>query len=351
MDVTGEGRRFLEELGRRCGYEEKMLVKLDEPTSERYGKLPSQRSLEEHLKYGVIVIDKPAGPTSHEVVAWAKRLLGVRKAGHGGTLDPRVTGVLPVALERMTKIVGLVMHSEKEYVCLMQLHRPVAPDVLRRAVGEFVGEIYQRPPLRSNVKRAVRRRKVREIEIIEQEGQLVLMRVVSDAGTYMRKLCWDIGLLLGTGAHMRELRRTRSGPFDEKDIVRMQELSEAVHAYRSEGREDLLRKVVLPGERLCCSLPKIALRDTAVESIVHGAKLAAPGVALVSNRVRRGENVALFTQKGELVAIAKALMGAEEILGAERGVVAEPARVVMEPRLYPRAWRRGEGGWSSSPQR
>ncbi|MCX8165121.1 MAG: RNA-guided pseudouridylation complex pseudouridine synthase subunit Cbf5 [Acidilobaceae archaeon] len=351
MDVTAEGRKFLQELGKRCGYEEKMLVKFDEPTSEKYGKLPSQRSLEEHLKYGVVVIDKPAGPTSHEVVAWAKRLLGVSKAGHGGTLDPRVTGVLPVALERMTKVVGLVMHSEKEYVCLMQLHKPIAFEELKRAVGEFVGEIYQRPPLRSNVKRAVRRRRIHEIEIIEQEERLVLMRVVSDAGTYMRKLCWDIGLLLGTGAHMRELRRTRSGPFDERDLVRMHELSEAVYAYRSEGREDLLRKAVLPGERLCCSLPKIALRDTAVESVVNGAKLAAPGVALVSNRVRGGEKVALFTQKGELVAIARALMGAEEILEAERGIVAEPLRVVMEPHLYPRAWRKGEGRWSSSSLR
>lgn len=351
MDVTGEGRRFLTELGERCGYEEKMLVRLDEPTSERYGKLPSQRTLEEHLRYGVVVIDKPAGPTSHEVVAWTKRLLGVGKAGHGGTLDPKVTGILPVALERMTRIVGLVMHSEKEYVCLMQLHRPVTQEALEKAVGEFLGEIYQRPPLRSNVKRAVRRRKIREIEVIERQGQLVLMRVVSDAGTYMRKLCWDIGLLLGTGAHMRELRRTRSGPFDEREAVRMQELSEAVHAYRSEGREDLLRRAVLPGERLCCSLPKMVLRDTAVESVVSGAKLAAPGVALVSDKVRRGERVALFTQKGELVAIAKAVMGAEEVLEAGRGVVAEPLRVVMEPGLYPRAWKRGEGGWTSSPQR
>ncbi|MCX8195497.1 MAG: RNA-guided pseudouridylation complex pseudouridine synthase subunit Cbf5 [Acidilobaceae archaeon] len=344
MDVTAEGRKFLEGLSRECGFEERLLVKLDEPTSEKYGRLPWQRPIEEHIKYGVINLDKPAGPTSHEVVAWAKRLLGVKKAGHGGTLDPHVTGVLPVALEKMTKVVGLVMHSEKEYVCVMQLHKAVAEEELRRATEEFVGEIYQRPPLRSNVKRAVRVRRIHKIEILEREGRLVLMRVTSDAGTYMRKLCWDIGLLLGVGAHMRELRRVRSGPFGEKDIVRMQELSEAVYAYRVEGREDLLRRAVLPGERLCCALPKVALRDTAVESIVSGAKLAAPGVALVSDRVRRGEKVALFSLKGELVGVARALMDAEEILSAERGIVAETLRVVIEPGTYPRAWKRGEKG-------
>jgi predicted rRNA pseudouridine synthase len=245
----------------------------------------------------------------------------------------------------MTKLIGYVMHSSKEYVCVMQLHRHVAEEDLRRVLREFTGTIYQRPPLRSSVKRSVRRRNVYEIELLEYSGSMALMRVSCDAGTYMRKLCWDIGLMLGVGAHMRELRRIRTGPFTENlNLTRLQELSEAVYAWRSEGREDLIRRAILPGEVLVCQMPKIVLRDTAVESIVNGAKLAAPGVAMVSNRVRKGELVALLTLKGELVAVGRSLMDYNEVLEASRGIVVEPVRVVLEPGLYPRAWKRGEQG-------
>lgn len=243
----------------------------------------------------------------------------------------------------MTKLIGYVMHSSKEYVCVMQLHKPVAEEDLRRVLREFTGTIYQRPPLRSSVKRSIRKRSIYELELLEYNGLYALIRVNCDAGTYMRKLCWDIGLVLGVGAHMRELRRTRTGPFTESmNLVRLQDLSEAVYVWRSEGREELLRKVIMPGEVLVCSMPKIVLRDTAVESIVNGAKLAAPGVALVSNRVKRGDLVALMTLKGELVAVGRSLMDYNEILEASRGIVVEPVRIVMEQGLYPRTWGRGE---------
>jgi predicted rRNA pseudouridine synthase len=241
----------------------------------------------------------------------------------------------------MTKLIGYVMHSSKEYVCVMQLHKPVSEEDLRRVLREFKGTIYQKPPLRSSVKRVVRKRNIYEIELLEYTGSTALIRVSCDAGVYMRKLCWDVGLMLGVGAHMRELRRTRTGPFTENlNLVRLQELSEAIYAWRSEGREDLLRKTIMPGEVLVCQMPKVVLRDTAVESIVNGAKLAAPGVAMVSDKVRRGELVALLTLKGELVAVGKALADYNEILGMDKGIVVEPVRVILEPGLYPRAWRK-----------
>ncbi len=245
----------------------------------------------------------------------------------------------------MTKLIGYVMHSSKEYVCVMQLHKPVPEDELRSVLREFKGTIYQKPPLRSSVKRSVRKRSIYELELLEYTGSRALIRVSCDAGVYMRKLCWDIGLMLGVGAHMRELRRIRTGPFTENlNLVRLHDLSEAVYAWKSEGREDLLRKMIMPGEILVCQLPKIVLRDTAVESIVNGAKLAAPGIAMVSDKVRRGELVALLTLKGELVAVGRALLDYNEILVAERGIMVEPIRVVLEPSLYPRAWKRGEKG-------
>ncbi|MEM0366371.1 MAG: RNA-guided pseudouridylation complex pseudouridine synthase subunit Cbf5 [Acidilobaceae archaeon] len=343
LDVTKAGRDFIESLGRFCGFSERFIVKFDESTSEKFGWIPYLRPIDKYIRYGVINLDKPPGPTSHEVVAWVKKLLGLSKAGHGGTLDPRVTGVLPIALENVTKIIGLVMHSSKEYICVMQLHKPVLYDYFIRVVREFTGVIYQKPPLRSSVKRSIRRRTIYSIDVLEFNGRFALLRVECDAGTYMRKLCWDIGLVLGVGAHMRELRRTRTGVFSENtNLVRLQDLSEAVYRFKFEGSDDLLRKVTMPGEFLVCSLPKIILRDTAVESIVHGAKLAAPGVALVSDKVKRGDTVALLSLKGELVAIGRALMDSNSIVEASKGIVVEPLRVVMEPGLYPKAWRRGE---------
>ncbi|WP_241759712.1 RNA-guided pseudouridylation complex pseudouridine synthase subunit Cbf5 [Aeropyrum pernix] len=253
-----------------------------------------------------------------------------------------MTGVLPVALERMTRIIGTVMHSSKEYVCVMQLHRPVEEDRLREVLKLFEGEIYQKPPLRSSVKRALRTRRVFRIELLEYTGKYALLRVDCEAGTYMRKLCWDIGLVLGVGAHMRELRRIRTGPFSEDSglMVRLDDVAYAVIRWREEGKDDLLRRVVIPGEYSVCHIPKVLVRDSAVESLTHGAQLAAPGVAAVEEGVEKGGMVALMTLKGELIGLGKALASAQEMLEAERGIVVSPTRIIMERGLYPRMWKR-----------
>jgi len=249
----------------------------------------------------------------------------------------------------MTRVVGSVVHSIKEYVCVMQLHKPVDEDMLREVVSGFTGRIYQRPPVRSSVKRSLRVKRVEEIELLEYDGRYALLRVVSEAGTYMRKLCWDMGLVLGVGAHMRELRRTRTGPFHEdRNLVRLQDVVEALYRLREEGRDDLLRRVVLPGEFSVCHLPKVVVRDTAVESIVHGASLAVPGIVKLHEDIKPGDTVALLTMKGELVALATAEMSSERILEERRGIAFKPERVILEPGLYPRAWGRksqaGGGG-------
>ncbi|MEM5873872.1 MAG: RNA-guided pseudouridylation complex pseudouridine synthase subunit Cbf5 [Acidilobaceae archaeon] len=256
-----------------------------------------------------------------------------------------------MALERATKIIGLLMHSSKEYVCVMQLHEDVSEDELKKAFNEFRGRIYQRPPLRSSVKRAIRVKTIYELEVLEKRGKYGVFRVTSDPGTYIRKLCWDIGLVLGVGAHMRELRRTRTGPIKEDlGLVKLQDLSEAVYLWKTENREDAIRKVVYPAEYLVCSLPKVVLRDSAVESIVNGARLAVPGIAMVSDRVRRGDIVALLTLKGELVALGRAVMSAEAMLSLERGIAVEPERVVLEPGIYPRMWKRSRSAKSSTEE-
>ncbi|GAB6148773.1 RNA-guided pseudouridylation complex pseudouridine synthase subunit Cbf5 [Stetteria hydrogenophila] len=251
-----------------------------------------------------------------------------------------------MALHRMTRVVGSVVHSSKEYVCVMQLHRPVEEERLREALRLFEGRIYQRPPLRSSVKRSLRVKRVDEIELLEYDGErYALLRIACEAGTYMRKICWDVGLVLGVGAHMRELRRTRTGPFSEaRGLVTLQEVSEALYRLRVDGKDDLLRRVVLPGEYSVCHLPKVVVRDTAVESLVHGASLAVPGVVMLHEDIKRGETVAVLTLKGELVALAEAVMTSEEVMQEERGEAFKLKRVVLEPGLYPRAWKQRRKG-------
>jgi len=222
----------------------------------------------------------------------------------------------------------------------MQLHKPVDEEKLRNVLSEFTGVIYQKPPVRSSVKRAIRRKRINSIELIEYTGKYALLRVDCEAGTYMRKLCWDIGLVLGVGAHMRELRRTRTGPFHEdKSLVRLHDVAEALYRFRVEGKDDLLRRYVLPGEFTVCHLPKVVLRDTAVESVVHGAILAVPGIARLHEGISKGDLVALLTLKGELIGLARALMSTQEVMELEKGEAFKPERIIMEPNLYPRAWK------------
>lgn len=255
-----------------------------------------------------------------------------------------MTGVLPVGLANSTKVIGNVIHSVKEYVMVIQLHGDVAEQDLRRVAGYFRGEIYQRPPLRSSVKRAIRVRRIHEIEVLEVRGRFALIRVLSDPGTYMRKLAHDIGLLLGVGAHMRELRRTRTGPYREDEtLVRLQDVSEALLLWRSNGDERYLRRIVLPVETSIAHLPKIMILDTAVDAIAHGANLAAPGVARLTRDIAKGSTVAILTLKGELVALGTAMYSSGEIARMEKGIVAKTRRVVMPPGVYPSTWRHGKG--------
>ena len=251
-----------------------------------------------------------------------------------------VTGVLPVALMEATKVLQALLLSGKEYVGVMKLHRDVSEERLRRVMEEFQGEIYQRPPLRASVKRRLRIRKIYWLRLLEMDRRYVLVRVACEAGTYIRKLCADIGEALGTGAHMQELRRTRSGPFTEdENLVRLQDLSDAVYEWKEEGKEEPLRRLIFPMEKALSLLPRIVIRDSAVDAICHGAQLAAPGVLMLDEGIRQGDRVAVFTLKGEAVALSTALVSSEEMLKMRRGLVAKTERVLMKPGTYPKMWK------------
>jgi len=318
-----------------------ILVKSEDETDERFGRKPSERDIEEHIRKGVINLDKPAGPTSHEVTAWVKRILNLDKAGHSGTLDPKVTGLLPIMLEEATKAVDALLTAGKEYVCLMKLHKNMPEKKVEEVFEEFTGEIYQKPSIKSAVKRKTRVRRIYYMEILEIDGKSVLFKVGCEAGTYIRKLCHDIGLALGSGAHMQELRRTRTGPFHEDEtLVTLHDLKDAYVEWKENNDERLLRKAILPMEYALLHIPKIVIRDSAVDALCHGAGLAAPGVLSLEGGIEKGDVVAIFTQKGEVVSLGRALMKSVEILKAATGMVATTDRVFLKPGTYPRAWKK-----------
>lgn len=324
------------------------LVKRAGKTDPAFGMPPEKRSIEAHLRLGAINLDKPSGPTSHEVVAWIKRILSIEKAGHSGTLDPKVSGILPVLLGDATRVMDTLLLAGKEYICIMRIHKPQPRKRILEVCSEFVGTIYQKPPLKSSVVKQLRTRKIYYLEVLEIEEQRVLMRVGCEAGTYMRKLCYDIGLALGTGANMEELRRSKAGPFREDEtLVTLHQVKDAYEVYKETGDEGQLRRVVLPVEAALRHLPRLVISDNAVDAICHGAPLAAPGLLSLETDVIKGDDVAMFTLKGEAVGIAKADMTSQEMLRSENGIVARTERVIMEPGTYPKAWKLAERqSWS-----
>ena len=316
-----------------------MVVLDEEPADQSHGWTPSSRPVKELLDYGLIPLDKPRGPTSHEVVAWTKRLLGVEKAGHSGTLDPPVSGLLPIGLGQATKALSLLLLFPKEYKGVMRIHSSVPKRHLDSLVSEFTGEIFQRPPQRSSVSRQTRSRTIHELELTEPQGNLFLFRVLCESGTYIRKLVYDIGEVLGVGATMVELRRTRVGPIDEKHgLVTLHQLNDAMFRLK-EGDEAPLRKLVMPIEDTLANLGRIVVRDSAVDAVCHGARLGIPGILSISEGVKKDDTVAIMSAKMELVAIGKALLSTDEVHSLHKGLASTTERVIMRAGTYPKLWK------------
>src|SRR5208337_692421 len=300
-----------------------LLTKAEDTTNPKYGHVPSERPAKEYIQYGTINLDKPAGPTSHEVAAWVKKIMQLNAIGHGGTLDPKVTGVLPITLEAATKVVQAFLYSGKEYVCVMKLHGDTQEAQIKQVLTEFEDEIYQRTPLRSSVKRQLRTRRIYFIDYYETDGRNVLFKVGCEAGTYIRKLCFDIGEILGVGAHMQELRRTRSGSFTETSStkVTLHDVAYWFGEWQQKKDPAILHKFVEPMETALALLPKVVVRDSAVDALCHGANLTAPGVLQVDSGISKGSILAVFSLKGEAVALGKALAASNEIVDMKHGAV------------------------------
>jgi len=316
-----------------------ILISPDEKADSTFGFDPNLRPMKDHLSFGFIALDKPQGPTSHEVVAWVRKMLWQERAGHSGTLDPMVSGVLPVGLGNATKALSVLLLGPKEYICVARIHDSVPRELLFGAVNQFIGPIFQKPPQRSSVKRVTRTRTIYELEIMEQVGNLLLLRILCEAGTYIRKLVYDIGEVIGVGATMVELRRTRVCHIVETDLVRLHDLYEAAQIYKEDKGEKKLRELVRPIEYAVSFLKLLKIRDSAVESICQGGQLAIPGIVAMSKGIRKGEMVRIMTMKGEIVAIAEAQLEEADLLKEEHGLATITKRVIMGVGTYPKMWK------------
>jgi predicted rRNA pseudouridine synthase len=288
---------------------------------------------------GIIVIDKPKGPSSHEVAAWVGKMLGCQ-VGHAGTLDPQVSGVLLIMLGNAVRLAPLLLQHDKEYVCLMRLHKDVDRERILKLAEEFTGRLYQRPPRKSAVKRALRIREIRKLEILDTDGRLVLFRVQCDAGTYIRSLCHHMGLAAGAGAHMQELRRTRSGTFGEEGMHTLHDVQDAAVAAR-ESDPGALHAMILSVDAAVPDLPTLVIRDAAIDAVCRGAQLA--GVGVISRKeFRTGDTVAVLSQINEFVCLGRALVPSTAFKPGDPGLVVAPTTVFLQPGIYPRGWTKSD---------
>ncbi|XP_025079580.1 H/ACA ribonucleoprotein complex subunit 4-like [Pomacea canaliculata] len=324
---------------------DKLNVKTNHYTPIPSGSSPLQRDTSEYIRSGFINLDKPSNPSSHEVVAWIKRILRVEKTGHSGTLDPKVTGCLIVCVERATRLVKSQQGAGKEYVCIFRLHKAV--DDERKVVQnleQLTGALFQRPPLISAVKRQLRVRTVYEVKLLEydKERAMGIFWVSCEAGTYIRTMCVHLGLFLGVGGQMQELRRVRSGIQSEKDnMVTMHDVLDAQWVYDNHKDDSYIRRVIKPLEALLTSHKRIIMKDTAVNAVCYGAKIMLPGVLRYEDGIEINDEVVIVTTKGEAIALGIALMTTAVIATCDHGAVAKIKRVIMERDTYPRRWGLG----------
>jgi len=233
-------------------------------------KIKQSKTIQELLEFGIINIDKSFGPTSFNVSDFVRKSLGLRKTSHFGTLDPKVTGVLPIALNRACKLTGYFLGEDKEYVGIMRIHEEIELEKIKKAIKEkFLGKIIQMPPLKSRVKRQNREREIYKFELLEEDNLDILFKVKCQGGTYIRKLIDDLGKYLGIGAHMLELRRINAGIFSEDFIVNLYDFEKAVKEYKN-GNEKLLRKIIIPGEIVSKVYGTIEIKNENLEQIFTG---------------------------------------------------------------------------------
>ncbi|MBT3771754.1 MAG: RNA-guided pseudouridylation complex pseudouridine synthase subunit Cbf5 [Euryarchaeota archaeon] len=307
-------------------------------TDPAHGKAPSERSVEELLAGGIILLDKPFGPTSHQVSAWARDLLGLDKMGHGGTLDPFATGVLPLLAGKAMRMTKSLLTHQKTYIAVLKFSNAVDEDTLVEIMKRLRGRIYNVPPTVSAVKVQVRSRTIHQFELIDIKDNLAVVKIDCDAGTYVRTMARDLGLFIGEEVELTELRRTRSGNYVEQQNLSLSQIADAVWLWKEKQDDSAMRKIIHPLEVMTASMPEIVVKDAAISALAHGAPLARPGIVSASKGVTKGSDVRLMSLKGELIAVAEMIVDSDQLTVMKKGEVAKSVTVIMMPDVYPKGW-------------
>lgn len=307
-------------------------------TDDAFGTVPDERTLEQRLASGFILVDKPAGPTSHQLAAWARDLLGLDRLGHGGTLDPFATGVLPLMAGRCMKITNKILKHKKTYIAVFRFRSMPDEGDLKTTIASMTGRIYNVPPEVSAVKVQVRTRTIHAFELLDVQGNDAIARITCDAGTYIRTMARDMGLMLNTPVSLKELRREESGMFDLNDCVTMDQLADAVWLWKECGQEEALMAIVHPIEKLLVDVPRCQIKDSAVAALAYGAPLLLPGVISIPKGLKKGTELMVASLKEEAVGFVKLKADSNEIVSMESGEIARPSMVLIDTDVYPRRW-------------
>ncbi|CAI6376367.1 unnamed protein product [Macrosiphum euphorbiae] len=322
-----------------------MNVRTNHYTPLPFGSNPLQREIKEYVKAGYINLDKPSNPSSHEVVAWIKRMLKVEKTGHSGTLDPKTSGVLVVCIERATRLVKSQQSSGKEYISVFKLHSPVESILqINKTLESLRGALFQRPPLITAVKRQLRIRTIYENKLLDYDmnANIGVFWIKCEAGTYVRTLCVHMGLMLGTGGQMIELRRNRSGiTSEEEGLATLHDVLDAQWMFENNKDESYLRRVVRPLEGILTNYKRVFIKDSAINAICYGAKIMLPGLLRYDDGIELNMEIVIVSSKGEAVALGVALMTTATISSCDHGILAKIKRVLMDRDTYPRKWGLG----------
>ena len=316
-------------------------VKLSEVSKpSNHGIDPENLSIEQRLASGFILLDKPPGPTSHQIASWVRDLLGLDRLGHGGTLDPFATGVLPLMAGKSMKLTKGILKTDKTYIAVVKFANETSNATLSDVISKLTGRIYNVPPEISAVKVQVRTRKIYSFEVIEASGKQAIVKIACEAGTYIRTIARDMGLLLGYKVELKELRRENSGRFDLADCVTLQEIADAVWLWKECDNPAALQKIIHPTEKLLLDKPYIIVKDSAASALCHGAPLLRPGLVEVSDKLSSGLEVAAFTSKNEIVGIVKMTKSFNELSTETTGEIGKSVMILMEQERYPPQWNK-----------
>lgn len=291
-------------------------------------------SITQLLDSSVIIIDKPPKLSSNEVSALVKKITGAKRSGHAGTLDPEVSGVLPVALGRTTKLLDYISAKDKIYVGIIKFKTLQTTEKILELFQKFEGNIVQTPPKISAVRKVPRTRVIHYIKFLEQDEKRVLFETKTQAGTYVRTLCEDIGKLVG-GARMEELRRIAVGNITEDKAVKMQDLADAIWLWKEKGNPSELFKILLSPEEYLKNYPKIFIKKSAIFSFLNGVQLTVQGI-LKTEEFTKNERVAIYSEENEFLGMGAALVSSSELKNIADGRIVRTERIHKNKTPLPR---------------